>query len=264
MGRGRQCPELHGPPLCDGRAGRLGLSQLKRRQYAAELKDYRLDEHLVIGLLFLMEVMPSLGAREAYLLRAAPCPTIAYSDASWPEDGQSIDDRPPRLGWVVIRPGQRPVGFTILLGSEFLQLVLERKTQIYAAEAIAPLAAALLTPQLLQGDVVWFCDNEAAVSSLIRGGSRAEDVGALAAAANLRAAELGIRIWFEWVDTTSNPADGLSRDGVRDAWTRAQGWQVQEVPEVDLAVISAYLASPPASTFWPARLAAPASACAAE
>ena len=234
-----------------GRAGRLGLSQLKQRQYAKELKDYRLDSHLVVGLMFLIEVLPNLGAREAQLLRVAPPPTVAYSDASLPEHGQSMEDCPPRLGWVILRPGRRPVGLTILLGKTFLELVLERRTQIYAAEAIAPLAAGLLTPELLQGDVIWFCDNEAAVSSLIRGGSRAEDVGALAAATNLRMSEMGTRIWFEWVGTASNPADGLSRAGLEDAWTQARGWQLQELPESSLKAIEDYLTTPPRCKFLP-------------
>ena len=44
------------------------------------------------------------------------------------------------------------------------------------------LAACLLTPELIQGrELVWFIDNEAALSSLIRGTSRAEDVSHIAA-----------------------------------------------------------------------------------
>ena len=37
---------------------------------------------------------------------------------------------------------------------------------------------------------------------------------------------LDCRVWFEWVDRGANPADGLSRDGVDDHWTRAQGWEL--------------------------------------
>ena len=34
--------------------------------------------------------------------------------------------------------------------------------------------------------------------------------------------------WY--VESASNPADGLSRAGLEGAWTRAQGWQLKEVP----------------------------------
>ena len=43
-------------------------------------------------------------------------------------------------------------------------------------------------------------------------------------------AKLNIRVWVEYVESASNPADGLSRAGLEDAWTRAQGWTLKEVP----------------------------------
>ena len=38
-----------------------------------------------------------------------------------------------------------------------------------------------------------------------------------------------VRVWFEWVDSHSNPSDGLSRAGLEDDWTRSQAWQLSEV-----------------------------------
>jgi len=37
-------------------------------------------------------------------------------------------------------------------------------------------------------------------------------------------------VWIVYVESASNPADGLSRAGLEDPWTRAQGWQLKEVP----------------------------------
>ena len=37
-----------------------------------------------------------------------------------------------------------------------------------------------------------------------------------------------MKIRFEWVDSHSNPSDGLSRDGLTDAWTIEQGWDLAE------------------------------------
>ena len=33
-------------------------------------------------------------------------------------------------------------------------------------------------------------------------------------------------IWFEWVDSNSNLADGLNRDGAEDPWTLEQHWEL--------------------------------------
>ena len=34
------------------------------------------------------------------------------------------------------------------------------------------------------------------------------------------------RFWVEWIDSESNPADGLSRDGILDSWTLLQSWDL--------------------------------------
>jgi hypothetical protein len=86
----------------------------------------------------------------------------------------------------------------------------------------------LCPDQVAERDVVWFVDNEAAVSSLIRGTSRSGDVGHIAAIAQLRLLQLGASPWFEWIDSHSNPSDGLSRDGLEDEWTLKQGWSLGE------------------------------------
>ena len=36
------------------------------------------------------------------------------------------------------------------------------------------------------------------------------------------------KAWFEWIDSDSNPADGLSRLGLQDPWSLQQGWFLQE------------------------------------
>ena len=67
----------------------------------------------------------------------------------------------PRLGWLVCRPGREPLGYTMELREQFVRLLLPRKTQIFAAEAIIPLMVLLLSPELLvRSDVVWFIDND--------------------------------------------------------------------------------------------------------
>ena len=50
-----------------------------------------------------------------------------------------------------------------------------------------------------------------------------------------------IAIWFEWVDSNSNLADGLSRDGAEDPWTLDQHWELHEFQGLPFAVSLASL-----------------------
>ena len=228
-----------------GRIGRLGLRALKTRQYQKDDSTH-LDEQLQMGLRFLVEVLPRLGPRTARIVGPTPRPVVVYSDASWPES-MSMEEavrtgEPPRLGWVAFTPGERPRGFSMALGREFVSVLFPRETQILAAEAVAILTALIVSPEIFRGkEVVWFVDNEAAVSSLIRGTSRAEDVGHIAACTQLAMMELSCSTWFEWIDSASNPADGLSRDGVSDQWTARQGWDLEEVQPETFRRVAEYL-----------------------
>ena len=231
-----------------GRVGRLGLRALKTRQYQQELT-HGMDEQLQMGLQFLIEVLPRLGPRTTRVIGPTPRPTIIYSDASWPQwvtpEEAVRAGEPPRLGWVICQPGEKPRGFSMELGREFITALFPRKTQILAAEAVAVLAACVLTPELIQGrEIVWFVDNEAALSSLIRGTSRAEDVGHIAACTQVAMLECSSSVWYEWVDSDSNPADGLSRDGVHDKWTLEQGWHLTEFPASAFTAVVEYLHRP--------------------
>ena len=79
--------------------------------------------------------------------------------------------------------------------SEQIAFWLPREQQIFAAEALAPLEALLNRPEDFRNEeVLWFIDNEAALSSLIRGTARPEDVGEIALAVHLLAAELNLSL----------------------------------------------------------------------
>ena len=112
--------------------------------------------------------------------------------------------------------------------------LLERKQQIMALEAFAALAAPMISPELFQHkEIIWFVDNESAVSSLIRGASRPHDVNHVAALSTVLYSKLDAKVWFEWIDTESNPADGLSREGLEDPWTSAQPWDCTDLGSRD-------------------------------
>ena len=51
-------------------------------------------------------------------------------------------------------------------------------------------------------------------------------------------------VWYEWVDSDSNPADGLSRDGVHDEWTLRQGWELTEFPSSAFKAVMDFINRP--------------------
>ena len=88
----------------------------------------------------------------------------------------------------------------------------------------------LVPEPLVSQSLLWFIDNEAAAAALIRASTSEADVLIMVQQAHLQFSRLQARTWFEWIDTESNPADGLSRDGLHDSWTSSQPWQLQECP----------------------------------
>ena len=83
------------------------------------------------------------------------------------------------------------------------------------------------TPNLF-APPMWFIDNESAVASLIKASSDQPDVHRIVQTSQAVLQALGARTWFEWIDTESNPSDGLSRDGLFDVWTQSQGWSLKD------------------------------------
>ena len=99
-----------------------------------------------------------------------------------------------------------------------------RTQQMYAAESMAVLAAVWQDQSVLAGrDIIWFNDNEAAVISMIRGGSAEGVVNDIAEATHLPLHRLGCRMWIEWIDSGSNPSDGASREGADCPWCAKTG-----------------------------------------
>ena len=154
-------------------------------------------------------------------LQVSP-PVIVYSDASYAEE-QLI------LGWVVFVPGSQPRGWTCTVPPSVISLWKSRAQQIFPGEALCGIAVPTACWEMLSGqDVLWFVDNEGACSALIRGHSGQGDVHVIAQTASLLMCRNNCRTWYEWIDTASNLSDGLSRLGLKDPWTLAQGWILNE------------------------------------
>ena len=121
-----------------------------------------------------------------------------------------------------------PHGGTCDVPPEVVQEWIPRRQQIFPGEALCLLVLPLLYPTMFQSrDLLWFIDNQATVAAAVKASSSEEDVFEIAHMSSVLRTRLSCRCWFEWVDSDSNPADGLSRDGLDDDWTRAQNWFLQ-------------------------------------
>ena len=90
-----------------------------------------------------------------------------------------------------------------------------RETQIIVAEALALVCVGMSAGHILAGrDAVWFIDNEAVASAAIRGCSSMWEVSAILDAVVVAFAAQNSRTWYEWIDSKSNPSDGLSHIGI--------------------------------------------------
>ena len=205
-----------------GRIGRLGQAVLKQVQYGNR---HVLDEDAVVALRFHLTIILTVPPRTIQL-RAEPVrPLILYTDAEFTEHNL------PNIGILLFRdPPMVPRGFAMELPGALVATWSERRQQIFPAETAAvPIALAVLQHVVAGRDVIAFVDNEAAVSALVRGTSRATDAAQLAEVTHAILLRLSCRLWIERTDSISNPADGLSREGLDDPWTMRQGYELEHL-----------------------------------
>ena len=207
--------------MCSGFLGRFAGPVLSQHQ-SQELPDLSDDEFRMLQLLqgFVATALP----RDVQVIRNLSSPTIVYSDASY--DGRIL-----RLGWVIFKPHTVPLGGSTVVPESVLSSWKPRIQQIYPGETLAVLVATVLCPDhLANSDLLWFVDNESAVSALIRSSTSQEDVHLISQATHVKLHSLGCRLWVEWIDSESNLSDGLSRLGILDPWTCDRQWQLQDFP----------------------------------
>ena len=195
---------------------------LKTRQYLSNFERSTLDEDDVQALKFQAFLVSVAPLRAVFFGRSCP-PSRIYSDASHTEGVRT------RLGWVLFTNNvTTPMGSWYDITASLLQNW-ELTHPIMAVEAFAFLTAIWQHRDLLTGkDVIFSIDNEAAASAMIKGDSRLPVVGTTATRVQWLLIRHHIAVWFEWVDSDSNLADGLSRDGAADSWTLEQDWALHE------------------------------------
>ena len=79
-------------------------------------------------------------------------------------------------------------------------------------------------------DAIWFVDNTVALATLTKGNSREPQIAAGVEAVHFALAFMGIRVWFEYVESHANWSDGASRDLLEDKWSRENGFKLELEP----------------------------------
>ena len=94
-----------------------------------------------------------------------------------------------------------------------------RWNDIFEIEGVGPLVLLENYPEVLEGSLwLHFIDNAAALSSLINGSSSVREGDVIVGETWSRVQGLRVFPWWDRVDTSSNPVDGLSRGILSGPW----------------------------------------------
>eukprot|EP00972_Heterocapsa_arctica_P079823 11761337-Heterocapsa_arctica.AAC.1 len=88
-----------------------------------------------------------------------------------------------------------------------------------------PWAILELGPRVFRGRrVLWFIDNTSALYAAVKGSSKHPAVARAIVFANFAAFHWSFHIWFEFVDSEGNWADGISREKGEDRFAAQHGF----------------------------------------
>ena len=160
--------------------------------------------------------------RTVYSLSLPRHLVITYSDGEGSDAGVGI------AAWCPARIGPVPLaGFlevpwevrSLWARQRERQLLDDELHDIIEIEAIGPLLILHNWGWLLK-DALWmhFIDNNGALGSLVSGSSSVESQDIIVGVTWECIAKLGTLAWFDRVDSSSNPVDGLSRKNFSGTW----------------------------------------------
>ncbi len=218
--------------MCSGYVGKMAGPLLTSKQRG---DDPHLDIESQRTLKVLLGVVLQASPRDVHILCRPSPPVLVYSDASF-------ESNTLRLGWIIFKGEEQPVGGSCLVPNAELATWKPRRQQIFPGESLCALLIPMLHRALLENqDILWFVDNCAAVAALIKCSSAEPDVHAIVQYSHLLLQQSSTRVWYEWIDSKSNVSDGLSRLGVCDPWTAKQNWLVFDYPFPDSLRVSSFL-----------------------
>ena len=130
----------------------------------------------------------------------------------------------------IIANSSRAMGVFFDADEELFARLVPRSTQIVSGEMIALMAQfAFFAGELKGTETIAFCDNLGVVFCAVKGDSSAVDLSCMSRALCMRTLALETTVWFEYVESEANIADGGSRCGVDCPVSREAGIHLREV-----------------------------------
>ena len=196
-----------------GRYGRAMLKAFKRRQYEPHRRN--LNPQIRAAIDWWTDTLLSPPPRPVNVDVLSRPMVVSYSDGEGADAGVGVAVWSPML--------DRAVGGYIRVPHELRELWAKEREMcrdIYEIEAVGPLLILHNWPELLQ-DALWlhFIDNDAALSSLVKGSSSVMSGEAIVGMTWRKILECNVLAWFDRVDSKSNPVDGLSRGKLKGPWS---------------------------------------------
>ena len=231
-------------------ACRLGRSHLFALGDVECESDQPVSEQLRECLLFTLELIGLEPWRDVSLSASALPHVVVISDASYEVGPSGVPIA--RICYIVATPdGSVRRGAVFDVPVDFVARLRERKNQIAVMEALGPILALIHEPQLLSKCLVSFwLDNMSALSGFVSGSSRAADLGSLISGTHLCLAMRDLRVWWDYVPSASNIADGGSRVGITDPFAASAGIQLVQL-RFPMELADLLYADPSAwSGFW--------------
>ena len=208
-----------------GKIGRAGLNAVKDRQQ--ESRNSSLTPAILQGFDILEAVLQDKPRRAAYVYSPPVRRFLAASDAA-------LEDETGASGGFLLvgdPTSQEETRDGFVVNPQKLKQLWHGKAIIAQLELAMVLVALLGQPDFFRGRRgIWFIDNVAALMALVRGRSDAEDLDRMAVLIHGLMYGLQCMIYFEWVESKANWADGISRDGYSDLWHRKHGFSCSTCP----------------------------------
>ena len=211
-----------------GRIGKVGTASLILRTRPSR-RSKAVDNDLIDSLDFVLQLL-QLEPRRVALVRPPPSKHVVVAT-----DAQA--DSAPTGGFLLMDPqtGAKRGG-CFKFGQEFLDLVGFPEAMLENGNPIAQCEAAAVVVMLLacldvivDRDVLLFVDNTSALHCFVKGLSRNGGLARSVQVGHLLSLHVRARVWFEYVPSVQNWADGVSRQGVDDPWAKEHAFPVRHL-----------------------------------
>ena len=222
-----------------GRWGRAMLRPFYRRQH--EEHRFRLNKQLNGAIHWWLKNLWCAPPRPVFALSFPRHLVVSYSDGEGGDAGVGI------AAWCEERLGPTPIAGFMEVPETIRHLWSKQKAShilhgefndIAEIEAIGPLLILHNWPWLLR-NALWihFIDNNGALGALVNGSSSVDSQEIITGATWQLVAQLETMPWFDRVDSSSNPVDGLSRKDFSGNWS----WREISFPAIVLRSLTSSL-----------------------